>query len=131
MSQESISDVRWGGALLDAVSVNASRGRALIAQMPARGQGGALLDRGPELREWRVAVRWTSCGRGDDPARRRQRLLELPCARALPAKMSIEQHDEESGQTDRGVEETQEGGLSCREVESLVSAWVELRPGSR
>ena len=102
--------IRWGGLELDDVQVATSRARAFVRQVPARGNGGRVDDRGAELREWRVTVHWTARGRDDDPEARyqalierndgRTRLLRLPGERAVPAKMSIESEDRSSGHTD-------------------------------
>ena len=104
------TNIRWGDLALDDVQVSTSRARGLLAQLPARGTGGFVQDRGPELRECRVTVQWTKRHKDDDPVARYRKLLALhdgktrlfvhPLDGAFPAKLSIEDESIQAGQVD-------------------------------
>lgn len=112
--------IRFGDQVIDAVSIADSRGRAFIAQMPARGAGGALFDQGPELRECRLQVRWVKRHADDDPGTRRRALLALadgqtwlfchPVDGEFPAKMSIESESRESGRISTDIRIVEDRG---------------------
>lgn len=107
MSKESI---RWGDIVLDDVQVSGAHERSFVVQTPARGNGGRLLDRGHEVREFRVTVKWTKRGADDEPEERhaalvamndgRTRMLTLSHGVSMPAKMSIDSDEHTRGHRD-------------------------------
>lgn len=115
-----LQTIRWGELVLDDVEVSTTRTRALLAQVPARGAGGYLQDRGPEPRECRVSLRWTRRSNDDDPLARyrallaaddgKTRLLVHPIDGAYPAKMSIEEETVTNGRVTASVRFVEDRG---------------------
>lgn len=95
-----ISDAIWGDIVLPLSDLSTSRGRTLLVQEPARGEGGRLSDRGHVARRSQAQVLFVSQGVGDDPVERYRQLLSLddgmtrlythPIDGQWPAKMSID-----------------------------------------
>lgn len=128
--------IRWGELVLDDVQVSTARQRGLVTQLPARGRGGFVQDRGPELRDCRVTVQWTKRSNDDDPQARYRKLLALddgktrlfvhPIDGAFPAKMSIEDESIQQRQIDvvvRFVEDR--GSVGSNSAGITVHAAVE------
>ncbi|MCG8418460.1 MAG: hypothetical protein MJE77_11010 [Proteobacteria bacterium] len=102
--------IRWGPLEFDDVALQTSEPRTLARQLPARGRGGYLQDRGSAPREVRVSVRWTRRSSDDRPIERyhalrrhndgKTRLLAHPVHGTFPAKMSIDSENQARGHID-------------------------------
>ncbi len=70
-------EARFAGVPLDVVNFSGERGRDVVAWRPARGDGAQLSDRGRRERRDTLTVQIVHRGGHDDPAARRDALLEL------------------------------------------------------